>query len=177
MNATMLYLILLKATITTFAGLASLPVLREDLVVKRHVLTDEQLNTAIVVTRTTPGPVGVYVVSVGYFVDGTAGAIAGWLAMVTPALLIVPLIAFAGPRAHHPRVRGMIQMVVLASAGLLWATALPPARGAIETRFDVILLVLCLALMLTRKMETIWVVVGAGAITLLVSSLPLFRNP
>lgn len=176
MNAIMLYLILLKATITTFAGLASLPVLREDLVVKRHVLTDEQLNTAVVVTRTTPGPVGVYVVSVGYFVDGTAGAIAGWLAMVTPALLIIPLFAFAGPRAQHPRVLGMIQMVVLASAGLLWTTALPLARGAVATRLDVLLLVVCLMVLLTRKMETIWVVVGAGAVTLL-SSLPLFRNP
>ena len=75
MNVITLYLILLKATITTFAGLASLPVLREDLVIKRHVLSDEQLNTAVVVTRTAPGPVGVYVVSVGYFVAGTKGAL------------------------------------------------------------------------------------------------------
>lgn len=71
------------------------------------------------VTRTTPGPVGLYVVSVGCFVDGTPGAFAGWLAMVTRAVVIIPLIYYAGPRAQHPRVRGMIQMVVLASAGLL----------------------------------------------------------
>ena len=80
-----LYLLLLKATVTTFSGLASRPVLREDLVVNRHALTDEQLNVAIVVTRTTPGLVGLYVVSVGYFAGGIPGAIAGWAAMVTPA--------------------------------------------------------------------------------------------
>lgn len=100
MKAVTLYFILLKATLITFAELASLPVLREDLVVKRHVLKDDQLSTAIVVTRTTPGPVGRYVVSVGYFVDGTPGAIAGWLAMVTPALIMIPLIYYAGRRAH-----------------------------------------------------------------------------
>jgi hypothetical protein len=56
-NAFVLFLYLLKATLTTFSGFASLPVLRQDLVLNHHVITDQQLNTAIVVTRTTPGPV------------------------------------------------------------------------------------------------------------------------
>jgi chromate transporter len=55
MSAILLYLLLTKATITSFSGLASLPVLRQDLVVNRHVLTDAQLDTAVVVSRTTPG--------------------------------------------------------------------------------------------------------------------------
>jgi chromate transporter len=63
MNTFVLFLYLLKATLTTFSGLASLPVLRQDLVLNHHVIADQQLNTAIVVTRTTPGPVGFYVVS------------------------------------------------------------------------------------------------------------------
>ena len=75
MNAAVLYLVLLKATLTSFAGLASLPVVRQDLVVQRHVLTDEKLNGAVVITRSTPGPVGLYVVSVGYFTAGIPGAI------------------------------------------------------------------------------------------------------
>ena len=58
LNALVLFFYLLKATVTTFSGLASLPVLRQDLVLHHHVITDQQLNTAIVVTRTTPGPVG-----------------------------------------------------------------------------------------------------------------------
>ena len=96
MNPVALYFVLLKATITSFAGLASLPVIRHDLVVQRQVLTAEQLDTAVVVSRTSPGPVGVYVVSVGYSVAGTPGAIAGWLAMCTPALLMIPLIGSLG---------------------------------------------------------------------------------
>jgi chromate transporter len=66
MSVFLLYLLLTKATITSFSGLASLPVIREDLVVHRRVLTDTQLDTAVVVSRTTPGPIGVYVISVGY---------------------------------------------------------------------------------------------------------------
>jgi len=65
MNIFLLYLLLLKGTVTAFAGLASLPVVQDALVIQHHVLTNEQLNEAVVITRSTPGPVGLYVVSVG----------------------------------------------------------------------------------------------------------------
>ncbi|MEO6946287.1 MAG: chromate transporter, partial [Nitrobacter sp.] len=86
MNIVLLYLVLLKGTVTAFAGLASLSVIQDSLVNHYHVLTNEQLDEAVVITRSSPGPVGLYVVSVGYFVAGLRGAIAGWLAMITPAL-------------------------------------------------------------------------------------------
>jgi len=76
MNIFLLYLVLLKGTVTAFAGLASLPVIQDALVFQYHVLTDKQLNEAVVITRSTPGPVGLYIVSVGYFVAGVPGAIA-----------------------------------------------------------------------------------------------------
>ena len=62
MNPLVLYLVLLKATLATFSGLASIPVLRAALVLYRHVLTDQELNVAVVVTRTTPGPARLYIV-------------------------------------------------------------------------------------------------------------------
>jgi chromate transporter len=176
MNPLMLYFLLLKATLTTFSGLASLPVLREDLVVSRHVLTDEQLNAAIVVTRTTPGPVGLYVVSVGYFVDGMPGAVAGWAAMITPALLIIPLIHYMGKRAEHPRVKGVIQAVVLSSAGLLWAATLPIARGAITGPVGVALLVASVIVLATRKVESLWVILAAALVQLAASCFGMIEN-
>ena len=88
MNILLLYLRLLKGTVTTFAGLASLPVIQEALVNHYHVITNEQLNEAVGITRSSPGPVGLYIVSEAYFAAGLPGAIAGWLAMITPALLI-----------------------------------------------------------------------------------------
>jgi chromate transporter len=74
LNSLVLYLHLAKATATTFAGLASLPVIQADLVEHHHVLTNQQLNVSIVITRSTPGPAGLYVVSAGYFVNGFWGA-------------------------------------------------------------------------------------------------------
>ena len=83
MNVALLYLLLLKGTCTAFAGLASLPVIHDALVTQHGVLTEQQLNQAVVITRSSPGPVGLYIVSVRYFVAGIPGAIAGWLAMIT----------------------------------------------------------------------------------------------
>jgi chromate transporter len=99
-------------------------------------------------------------------VDGTPGAIAGWLAMITPALLVVPLIKYAGPRSEHPRVRGMIQMVVFASAGLLCSAAWPLAQSAVVSKFDVALLVVSVGILLTRKVESFWVIFAAALVTL-----------
>jgi chromate transporter len=79
MNIVLLYLLLLKGTVTAFAGLASLAVIQDSLVTQYHVLTNDQLNDAVVVTRSSPGPVGLYIVSVGYFVVGLPGAVAAGL--------------------------------------------------------------------------------------------------
>ena len=54
MNLVVLYLLLLKASATSFSGLGSLPMIRSDLVVERHVLTDRQLNTAVAAGRPDP---------------------------------------------------------------------------------------------------------------------------
>jgi chromate transporter len=77
MNIVLLYLLLLKGTVTAFAGLASLAVIQDSLVTHYHVLTNDQLNDAVVITRSSPGPVGLYIVSVGYFVAGLEPSRAG----------------------------------------------------------------------------------------------------
>jgi chromate transporter len=173
MNIFLLYLVLLKGTITAFAGLASLPVIQDALVFHYHVLTDKQLNEAVVVTRSTPGPVGLYIVSVGYFVAGVPGAIAGWAAMVTPALLIIPLVHFVGRRMEHPRVKGVLQTVVIASAGLLLAAAIPLARDALTDPVTVAIAVASLVLLLVTKIDTLWFILSAAVISLSASSVGL----
>lgn len=173
MNVFVLYLILLKATITGFAGLASLPVVRDELVSHRHVLTDKQLNEAVVITQSSPGPVGLYVVSAGYFAAKLPGAFAGWLAMVTPALLVIPLIHFAGRRAEHPRVKAALQTVVVASASLLLAAAIPLAKDALVDSVTVGIAIASLALLLKTHLGTLWIILGAAAVSVLSSFLPL----
>lgn len=166
MNLFLLYLLLLKATVTSFSGLASLPMVREDFVVARHILTDRQLNTAVVAGRTGPGPNGLYLISVGYFVDGLPGAAAGLLAVMTPAFLILPLMYWVGSRADRPRIRGAIRAIVLASAGLLLASSLPLARDAITGGLSLAIVIVTFLALSFTSVDSAWMMLGAAAVGL-----------
>ena len=119
MSTVTIYLLLLKATATSFAGMGSLPQIQQDFVETYRLVTDEQLSQAVLVGRSTPGPVGAYVVAVGYTAGGWPGALAGWLAMVTPACAVIPLLITVRRWLHLPRVRAAVDAVVIASAVLL----------------------------------------------------------
>ena len=132
MNVVTIYLLLLKATVTSFAGMGSLPQIQQDFVQTYRLMSDEQLSQAVLVGRATPGPMGAYVVAVGYFAAGWPGAIAGWLAMVTPALLAIPLLAAIQRWLHLPRMRAAVDAVVIASAVLLVVAGVNLAADAIR---------------------------------------------
>ena len=176
MNLALLYLLLLKGTVTAFAGLASLPVIQEALVNQYHVLTNEQLNEAVVITRSSPGPVGLYIVSVGYFVAGLPGAVAGWLAMITPSLLIIPLVHFVGRKMEHPKVKSVLQAVIIASAGLLLAAAIPLGRDGLTGPVTIGIALVSFVLLLTTKLDTLWIILGAALVSLSVSSLGVIQQ-
>jgi chromate transporter len=161
-NIVVLYLLLLKATLTSFSGLASLPMIRSDFVVHYHLLTDRQLNSAVAAGRLGPGPLGIYVVSVGYLVAGVPGACAGWLAMITPAFLIIPMLRFLGKRAEHRRVKSVTRTVLLAGAGLMAAAAAPLARDAITGPITLAILLASFVLIAVTRVDTLWIMLGAA---------------
>jgi chromate transporter len=167
MNLVVLYLLLVKATLTSFSGLASLPMVRNDFVIHRHVLTDRQLNTAVAAGRIGPGPLGIYVVSVGYLAGGVPGACAGWLAMITPAFLIIPMLRFLGARAEHPRARAVARAVLFAGAGLMASAAAPLARDAITGPLSLATVLASFILIAITRVDSLWVMLGAAVIGVL----------
>jgi chromate transporter len=162
MNLFLLYLLLTKATVTSFSGLTSLPMVRHDLVEHHRVLTDRQLNAAVAAGRAAPGPNGLYLVSVGYFVAGTPGACAGLLAVITPAFLIIPMLQFLGRRADRPAVKSAIRAVTLAAAGLVISSTVPMARDALTGWFPIGIALASFLFLVVTKRATIWVILAAA---------------
>lgn len=162
MNLLLLYFVMLKATVTTFNGPMSLPVLRAELVVNRHVLSDRELTAAVTAAQSAPGPMGIYVVSVGYFVAGVPGAAAGWLALVTPAFLSIPLVRLLGARLEHPRAKRVLDAAVLASAGLIATSAGPLATASIHDVFRASIALVAFALVAFTRLATVAIIAGAG---------------
>ncbi len=163
MTLWLLYLLMLKATLTSFNGQSSLPILRDELVVKHHVLTDRQLSTAVAAARCSPGPMGIYVVNVGFFIAGWPGAFLGLLALITPAFSIIPLLTYAGQKADRPRIRRALDSAVMATVGLILISAEPLALDAITGPWPILLAAVSLALLVWTNLKTIWIILGSAA--------------
>jgi chromate transporter len=171
MNPLVLYLLLLKASVTSFSGLGSLPMVRNDFVVERHLLTDHQLNMAVVAGRTGPGPFGLYLVCVAYAVAGVPGAFMGFLALITPAFLVIPLMRWIGARADIPRVRSAIRGLLLASAGLLVSSSVPLTGDAYTGVFSAMLMAASFAVLTFTRIDSAWLIAGAAGLGLAVNLL------
>jgi chromate transporter len=166
MSILALYLLLLKASLLSFTGLGSLPIVRNDFVVQRHVLNDHQLNTAVVAGRAGPGPFGLYLVCIGYTVAGVPGALSAFLALITPAFLALPLMRWLGRRANHPRIRDAIRGLLLGSAGLLLASSVPLARDAIAGPLSVAVMAITFLVLAFTRLDSAWLIVSAAAVGL-----------
>jgi chromate transporter len=169
MNLIVLYLLLAKATLTSFSGLASLPIIRHDLVECRAILTDRQMSAALAAGQSTPGPIGNYVVAVGYFAAGWPGAVAGVLAVMTPAFFIIPLMRYLGRRAERPRVKSAIDAVMLAAAGLVLYAAIPLARDAVTGWLPAAIAAASFLTLAATRRDTFWVIAGAALVSLALS--------
>ena len=164
----LLYWTLLQSMLSSFSGLSSLPVIRHELVEERHWIDDSQLNAAVMIGRSTPGPMGVYVVCVGYFVAGHPGAAVGMLAMATPALLILLLLRLLGNRVDDPRIKNAVRYVIVGGSSLSAFTLFKMGQSALAVWWCVAIAIVAAALLLRTRLSTIWIVVGAGAVGVMV---------
>jgi chromate transporter len=158
----LLYALLLKALATTFSGTATLPVVRQDFVVRHALLTDRDLNLAFTAGRSGPGPNGVYVVSVGYLVAGLPGACVGWLALITPAFVVIPVLRIVRAWIDHPRLLGAIRASTAASAGLVLAANVPMARDALTGGVLVAIALASFAVCSFTRIDSVWVILAAA---------------
>lgn len=164
----LLYWTLLQSMLSSFSGLSSLPVIRHELVVQRHWIDDRQLNSAVMIGRSTPGPMGVYVVCIGYFVAGYPGAAVGMLALATPALLILLLLRLLGGRAEDPRVKNAVRYVVVGGSALSLFALFKMGESALTAWWCVAIALIAALFLLRTRVTTIWIILGAGLIGVMV---------
>lgn len=156
MSLVELFELLLRAVTLSFSGFGSVPVVQEGLV--RHGwLTAEQLSSAIAISQVTPGPLGLYVVSVGYFVNGISGAVAGMVALGLPSLLSVWIekVMALGPAETLKRIAAAI---IIAAAMLLIVAGIRSALTVAATPLPIVLAVTGTILIATNRVAPIWVV-------------------
>jgi chromate transporter len=145
------------------SGYVLLAVLRADLVVRLHWLTDGQLLDAIAVSQATPGPFFTVSTFIGYLLGGWKGAALATVGMFVPAFVYVAATAKYLPKLRKSPIAGAFLDGVNAAAVALMATvSWQFARAAFVNLPAIVLGLVSLLLVFRYKTNSAWIVLGGA---------------
>ncbi len=122
MNFPAFFLLALKASLFSTGGLGNVPSLHDDLVTARGWATERQFAEAIAVGQVSPGPNGLWAVSLGYLLGGLKGALLSLVAICLPPFLILLVDRLYRRVQDHPAVEGFVSGLSLAVASVFAMT-------------------------------------------------------
>ena len=117
MDILLYFWIFLKATLLSTGGLGNVPSLHDDLVGRGWAI-EQDFAESLAVGQITPGPSGLWVISLGYLTAGILGAIVALVAICLPPLLVLLVDRLHRGIGDHPAVEGFIRYLGLAVVGV-----------------------------------------------------------
>ncbi len=158
----LLFLFMLKAQAISNNGIASLPSLHADLLGQGWA-TNSQFAGALVVGQLTPGPNGLWIVSLGYIVAGPLGAFLALCAATIPPMLVLPIDALYRRFGSLPGVEGFVRGIGLAVIGVSPLVLAQVLQGSGFDDWTAVIAAVSFVMVLSRRVPNI-VVVALGAV-------------
>lgn len=121
MPLSQLFLVILVASVFSFGGLGSLPVLSGQLEAD-GVAPDAVVLPALAVGNISPGPNGLYLIAASYFIGGVRGSVAACAAVAIPPFAVLLVERARRRLIHLARFRAMLRSLALAVVALLVVT-------------------------------------------------------
>jgi chromate transporter len=113
-----LFWIMFRAALLSTTGTGNLPIVHQDLIA-RGWATDRQFAESLAIGQISPGPTGLWVISLGYLVGGLQGAALTLVAISLPPLLVLLLVHGLYRRwGHRPATQGFVRGLGLAVSGI-----------------------------------------------------------
>jgi chromate transporter len=159
-----LFLVFLKASMLSSGGLAPLALLQEELIRVHTVLTDADFASAIAIGRISPGPNGLFVISIGYYAGGIAGSLAGLLALMIPGFLGIVLVRAHRRLEGRPWVTGMTRGVTVSAVGLLSAVGYSFSVPLFGEPSSALILLISLGLLLALRLDALPVLITGALV-------------
>ncbi|MBQ8661853.1 MAG: chromate transporter [Alphaproteobacteria bacterium] len=166
-----LFLLFFKIGLFTFGGgYAMLPLLKDELVVKRRLLSEDELLDLYAIGQCTPGIIAINVATfIGYRQARLKGAVAATLGMVFPSLLIITLIAMVLKQYMYNRyVTYAFAGIRIGVVALIASVLVDLWRKNIRNYADGTVFVLAVALLGVFSLSAVWVVIAAAVSALLI---------
>ncbi|HLV82084.1 MAG TPA: chromate transporter, partial [Chthonomonadaceae bacterium] len=155
-----------KASLFSTGGMGNLPSLHADLL-SRGWATDRQFAESLAVGQISPGPNGLWVISLGYLVDGLRGALLTLVAITLPPLLILAVERLYRRVKHHPAVEGFVRGLGLAVVGIFIPVMFRLLASVGWDMKTMLITVAAIAAGATRRVPVIAVLIVAGIVSAL----------
>jgi chromate transporter len=164
-----LFLVFLKVGAVLYgSGYVLLAFLQRDLVTELGWLSNQQLLDAVAVGQFTPGPVFTTATFIGFVVGSWWGAILATVGIFLPSFVFVAAVNPLVPRLRaSPWFGALLDGVNVAAVALMAAVTLTLGRAAIVDPFTTGLAVVAAVLLLRYKVNSVWLVLGGGAMAVL----------
>src|SRR3954469_10237152 len=109
--------IFLKASLFSTGGTGNLPSIHSDLLA-RGWANDHQFGEALAMGQISPGPSGLWVISLGYLTYGIGGALLAAFAISLPPMLVLAVDALHQRIGDHPAMQGFVRALGLAVSAI-----------------------------------------------------------
>lgn len=161
MSWLLFFWLFLKASLFSTGGMGNLPSLHADLPA-RHWATERQFAESLTIGQISPGPSGLWVISLGYLTGGLRGSLLATLAILLPPLLILWVEHLYRRVQDHPAVEGFMQGLGLAVVGVFVVALHGILQSAGVSVRSVVILLAAIGLAVTRRVPVIGIVGLAG---------------
>ena len=152
----------LKASLFSTGGFVSLPSLHADLTA-RHLAADRQFAESLTLGQLSPGPNGLWVISLGYLTGGVFGSLLALLAITLPPLLILIIERVYRRVQDHPAALGFVSGLSLAVAGVFAVALAGILHSAGLSLRTVVIAAAAIVLTLTRRIP-LFGIIGLSAL-------------
>ncbi|MFI5274243.1 MAG: chromate transporter [Ktedonobacterales bacterium] len=162
-NSLVFFLLCLKASLFSTGGFSNLPSLHQDLLA-RGWAADADFGQSIAIGQISPGPNGLWVISLGYFTDGVLGAALALVAITLPPLLVLVIARSYTRIERWPRTQGAMRGVSIAVIGLLFTVIWTILRQPGIDGRGLLIAVGAFGLALTRRVNILLILALAGLV-------------
>jgi chromate transporter len=159
-DSLLLFWAMFKASLLSTGG-GNIPILHEDLLA-RGWATDRQFAEALAIGQLSPGPTGLWVISLGYLLDGLCGALLSLVAITLPPLLVLVVHTFYRRFGDHPAIQGFVRGLSLAVAGIFLVVLTGIMRVAGFGAINLFIALAALGLGATRRIPVVGVMALAA---------------
>jgi chromate transporter len=155
--------LLLKASLISTSGSGNLPILHQDLLARAWA-SDRHFAESLAIGQISPGPTGLWVISLGYLLDGLRGGLLALIAITVPPLAVLVVHGFYLRYGDHPAMQGFVRGLSLAVAGIFLVVLAGIMNGAGWNITNLLIVLGALGLGATGRVPVLAVLLAAALV-------------